>query len=116
MSEQITEEQAVQVAEWLGWRRSVTENQFWVKQGLHRCLHENLATFFYSPEGQEAVMDKLEKTHSFHFSFRDKEAKIILYEWVSVGEHKIEGWRQTITTTTRQHALLLAVLEMLKNK
>ena len=127
MTDQITQEQAVQIAEFLGveerpevgWSLSgslwLDDKPLLDNEG-DRIDMVGFIPWLYSPEGQSAVMDRLwaveagvwtEPDFSLEADLKTKIKKV--YVMVSWGDNEFEG-----IAPTRQHALLLAVLSMLK--
>ena len=128
-SEQISQEQAGEVAEWLGmyyigfhschhWFLQQDEDKTGMYDDLI-CHTDALIDWLYSPEGQEAVRDKL--------------GSLVIRDYCSPACGVSEWWEITLTkrgrraftgdyhlggatAKTRQHALLLAVLEIIKEK
>jgi len=112
-TDRISEEQAVQVAEWLGYEITMVSGVACSESGGML-----LPTWHYldSPEGQEALMDKLESegwdiwNEQFLNPDLSKSRTVILGKIETDNESAIYSAR----AKTRQHALLLALLEMLK--
>ena len=112
----MTQEQAVKIAEWLGVVE--TENGLLTykddfMQGdkddaFEPSTWRNVSCWLYSPEGQSAVMDKLDSQgYPYSWSATDRNFSIMpkhMYD-----DEEFEG-----NAPTRQEALIDAVLEMLK--
>lgn len=109
--ERITQEQSVQVAEWIGMKKDgqMVEPHYWWHCGFindkskWKLLRakDYLKDWLFSAEGQEALMDKLE--HGFYWHPKKGQFNIM----------KSDGNISSGFAPTRQHALLLAVLGML---
>jgi len=113
--ERITQEQAVQVAGWLGFKHD--NAGFFQIPNLGGHTIPELIQYLYSPEGQEAVIDRLEKLYirQEHWPASIGPDSIIYklssgsFDWLEYKRVHAQG-----RAPTRQHALLLAVLEMLR--
>lgn len=115
MSE-ITQEEAVKVAEWLGKKKITPHCEFnqgvpyWYVTPNNALFAEELLEWLLTPEGQSAIMDRL-------FSL-DKVEDIIFdrYEDKIGCDIDVTSQQPSFNTyaPTRQLALIKAVLEMLK--
>ncbi len=116
----IKQEDAVKVAEWLGVMKgcyystkdfSSKTTVLWIKRDQGNI---GFIPWLISPEGQEALMDKLlaEKKYEVYLARMCCEEVITKIELIPDPPMKVDCI--SITAPTRQHALLLAVLEMLK--
>lgn len=125
MTEQINQEQAVQVAEWCGVYQKMekvakrmhddskahgTEGLFSIKKITISLVTDEL----YRSEGQEAVMDKLEEK-GWHVGNKPTNATTNNPKGIGRSINLLRrDFFVVLRSKTRQHALLLAVLEMLK--
>ena len=114
--EQITQERAVEIAEWLGLVLLTTPNKYfpppnekpWYVNREGDFITDNpIEEYLHSPEGQSAVMDKVMKCFGYVLFEADRHDGGC---WCGIDSEKEQKAK------TRQHALLLAVLEMLKGK
>jgi hypothetical protein len=128
MDDRITQEQAVEIAEWLGVKSEKCEfgdsgirgdgkqdTIFYEEIGRYtnevsphivtpdRFLRE----YLYSPKGQSAVMDRLGEAQWFTCKYYS-----VQRDWEVTIQFPLS--REYGHAKTRQHALLLAVLELLK--
>lgn len=104
---QITQEQAVQVLKWM--------DADWEKiEGVFHVCGVDGREYLYSDPGQSEVMDRLEKEE---WDVENRRAKITMLNSKGIGRRiglsKRSLYRDA-TAKTRPHALLLAVLELLK--
>ena len=125
MSERINEKQAVGVAEWVGVENHYFANTdkidgvifngnlLWDKDDT-QYFWGTISNWLYSAEGQEALMDKLgQKILGIEFGYCC--IKKISHKSVII-THYDRGVDWRANAKTRQHALLLAILEMIKDE
>ncbi len=114
--EKITQEQAVEIAEWLCCQKRIAGNVTTWYGKVRENVYLNMTAFelikwLYSPQGQEALMDKLDSTRVDHRYERG--GTICWLSW-NMDDYNFPQKQVSSQAKTRQDALLLAVLEMLE--
>jgi hypothetical protein len=103
---------SVKIAEWLGYKNR-PYNQLESSEADHFIHKDDFPNWLLSPEGQSAIMGKLEERGVNFWNERDGDCRLITLGNINLADHDdaVMGRAET-----RQHALLLAVLAMLEGE